>query len=245
MIRTLEEVSTNAWPSLQTMLLDGWLLRFAGGYTRRANSVHPLYAGTEPLDAKIQRVEALYRQRKQKVIFKLTAAAEPPNLDELLDARGYRIDAPTSVQTLGLRGQIEQPNQEIALSPDRSDAWLAAYSRMSELDNARQQLLTSILGNIAPATCFGSIVLDDKIVACGMAVLQDGYLGLFDVITDRDVRGRGYGRLLLLNLLAWGKQQAGVTAYLQVMVNNTAAQSLYGGIGFREAYRYWYRVLDV
>ena len=43
---TIEELSLSAWPPLQTMVLDGWVLRFAEGYTKRPNSVNPLYAST-------------------------------------------------------------------------------------------------------------------------------------------------------------------------------------------------------
>jgi len=44
-IRSVEERSLNAWPSLHQMLYDGWVLRFSNGYTRRANSVSPIYRG--------------------------------------------------------------------------------------------------------------------------------------------------------------------------------------------------------
>lgn len=42
-----EELQMNALPSLQTILYDGWVLRFAKGYTNRANSVNPIYEGTK------------------------------------------------------------------------------------------------------------------------------------------------------------------------------------------------------
>jgi hypothetical protein len=49
MIRFIEELSLSALPALETVFLDGWVLRFSNDYTRRANSINPLYAGTRPL----------------------------------------------------------------------------------------------------------------------------------------------------------------------------------------------------
>lgn len=43
MERRIEELSINAWPSMQTMVYDGWQLRFGRGYTKRANSISPFY----------------------------------------------------------------------------------------------------------------------------------------------------------------------------------------------------------
>ena len=42
--RELEELALTTWPALQQWLYDGWVVRFAGGHTRRANSVTPLYS---------------------------------------------------------------------------------------------------------------------------------------------------------------------------------------------------------
>lgn len=37
-ILALEALSNRMWPAEQQMDYDGWLLQFAGGYTRRPNS---------------------------------------------------------------------------------------------------------------------------------------------------------------------------------------------------------------
>jgi hypothetical protein len=63
MIRTLEELGMNAWPSLQTVLYDGWVSRFSEGYTRRANSAHPLYPSRVDVQDKIAACEKMYRKR--------------------------------------------------------------------------------------------------------------------------------------------------------------------------------------
>ena len=37
----LERLAMHAWPAVEVVELDGWLLRYAAGITRRANSVWP------------------------------------------------------------------------------------------------------------------------------------------------------------------------------------------------------------
>ena len=45
LVTEIEEISRNAWPALRQTERGGWLLRQAHGHTKRANSVHTLFAG--------------------------------------------------------------------------------------------------------------------------------------------------------------------------------------------------------
>jgi len=64
---------------------------------------------------------------------------------------------------------------------------------------------------------------------------------LFDVATATPARNQSIGRRLVGHLLAWGRAQGVRTGHLAVVADNTPALRLYTRLGFREAYRYWYR----
>lgn len=98
MIREIEELSMNAWPSLQTKLYDGWVLRFADGYTKRANSVNPLYESTLPMSEKIEYCEKEYGLRNLPIVFKLTHESIPEGIDAILEERCYSKVDETAVR---------------------------------------------------------------------------------------------------------------------------------------------------
>lgn len=251
MIPLIEELSLNAWPALETLLVGGWVVRFAGGYTRRANSVIPLYAAAEPLDAadlleRVEACEALYRRRGLPVIFKLTPESRPAGLDALLEARGYRAEARTGVQTLDLAGAVAPAGGEAPrITPEPEQAWLDGMARMSALEGERRKRHEQILAAIAPERGFASLRgADGAVLACGLGVVQMGWLGLFDIVVDPAARGRGLGERLVRGLLAWGSGAGARASYLQVMLNNPPALRLYARVGYKPAYEYWYRVKE-
>jgi len=71
-IQLYEELSLNAHPSLQTQLYDGWILRFANGYTNRANSINPLYPSLIDLQTKITECEKRYFAQQRCSTFYLS-----------------------------------------------------------------------------------------------------------------------------------------------------------------------------
>ena len=243
MIRTLEELGMNAWPSLQTVLYNGWVLRFSGGYTRRANSVHPLYPSNVAAEEKIAACERLYRAQGLAVIFKIAqGAAQPENLDDLLAARGYAVDALTGVQVADLEGLNESCLPRVQLTEGLSDEWLDDFCRLSKLNDQRKSTSKRMLSNLILPTCFVSIRRQGQVVGCGIGVLQERFIGLFDIITGLNFRQQGFGEQLVRSILDWGKSRGAQTAYLQVMLNNEPALRLYSKLGFNPVYQYWYRI---
>ncbi len=134
MITAMEELSLNAWPAHQTLLYDGWVLRFADGYTKRANSVNPLYPSTLDLEEKIAFCESLYHEQKLDVVYKLTPASCPENLDEILEAKGYKKDSATSVQVFDLGSCLVSLAPAMTVKELLSQQWLDAFCRMSAVD---------------------------------------------------------------------------------------------------------------
>ena len=88
-IRQTEERGFNAWPALQTRLMDGWVLRFADGYTKRANSINA-WRPTQPLTGILETADALYADQNLPLIVRLSPLAGA-HTDAELAARGYAL----------------------------------------------------------------------------------------------------------------------------------------------------------
>ena len=235
----LEEKSLNAWPGLQTFLYDGWIVRLAQGYTKRANSVTPLYDGQLPLIEKIAAAESIYHAQPQPTIFRLLSFhPTTAQLDPLLAKRGYTQLDKTLVQTLDLSAAPPQKpaDQTTAVSPAE---FLAAYHDLQQ--TAPNPIHQRILQQAAGRSRFLIIMKDGQLIGVGMSVLDGQTIGIFDMFTHPEYRRRGFGRLMMMALLRWGKQNGANTAYLQVVAKNQPAQNLYASLGFSNLYHYWYR----
>ncbi len=240
-IRQIEEAGMNAWPAKQHILYDGWLLRFANGYTKRANSVMPVYESVLEVDEKIACCEDIYRQMGLPPVFRLTPLAQG-NLDSALEGRGYRKIDPTRVLTLSLDHWDAPVPQETALRELPLEQWMGVFSEISGSLVEVQPAHAQILQNIIHPYLAAALEISGKWVACGLGVLERDWFGLFDIVTHPGYRQQGFGTQLVGGMLDWAKSHGADKSYLQVMEQNTPALGLYAKMGYADAYGYWYRV---
>lgn len=238
--RRVEEASLNAWPALTQMLLDGWLVRMTRGFTKRANSVTPLYPSLEDDAAKIAQCERIYAEANLRTVFRLPSLTRSDALDRLLEDRDYQVVEPTRVLTLPLAGAsgIRDPRVRTL---ERAD-WLGLYARLTAQPGDANRLHALIVSAI-PAPClFLAAYQNETPAACGLAVLDDDLAGLFDIVTAPDRRRRGLAEAIVGDALARAAERHVGHAYLQVVEDNEPARRLYDRLGFRTLYSYRYRV---
>ncbi|HSG89881.1 MAG TPA: GNAT family N-acetyltransferase [Pseudomonadales bacterium] len=257
LIRRVEEASLNAWPAMTQLLYDGWVVRMTHGFTRRANSVTPLDAGgARPLLDKIRWCENFYARSRQPTLFRLFDDAPGVHADgaatwgqdglaAALKERGYAWEERTRV----LLTAIDGADAIVALPDDGGarvvftdrDRWLAAYAQITGAPEASRPLHALILKGIAGDCLHALLEEDGEVLACGLGVVEDDLLGLFDLATKASARRRGHARRLLGALHGRGHALGARSAWLQVVADNDAAEGLYAAFGYRHiyGYRYW------
>ncbi|HEX4895952.1 MAG TPA: hypothetical protein VFV11_06455, partial [Solimonas sp.] len=108
-LRRLEELTLNSSAPPAQLLYDGWLLRLGAGKAKRPRSVNPVYPSTLPLEQKFAHCERVYAAARLPALFRITPVAQPPELDQRLEARGYGRFDTTSVQsaTIGPGARVD------------------------------------------------------------------------------------------------------------------------------------------
>jgi GNAT superfamily N-acetyltransferase len=240
--RRIEAASLRAWPALEEERLGGWTLRFTRGYTKRANSVIP--AGPLPADPeeRVAACEARYAARGLPTVFRLTSLGADPRLDRTLEGRGYREVDPTLVLHRPLGGPLPGVGAPAPFAEHDADTWLALFARLHGIAPERHAVHAGIVHAIRPPCLFASVAADGEPAACGLGVLDGECFGLFDLVTAPERRGLGLGTALVAGMLARARERGARHAYLQVLASNVPARRLYDRLGFRELYRYAYRV---
>lgn len=241
-MESIESAAFSAWPALDSQDLYGWHLRFADGYTKRANSANCTQDSEELSESQVDHIKQIYQNRGLQPIFRLTSISAPPQIDSLLAEKRYRFVDMSLVMTTSLDIQRQAELPTCAASPE---SWLNIFQQVSGKLEASQAIHLKMLQSIKSPCAFAIKKSQDGVpTSCGLGVLEQGQLGLFDVATSPDYRRRGLARELCGELLQWGSKMEAKVAFVQVVAANSSAISLYESLGFRYAYHYWYRIGD-
>lgn len=246
MYKYIEELTLNAWPALQTYLYDGWLLRIANGYTKRGNSISPIYQGSvTDLCEKVKRCEAFYMEAGMKPVFKMSPFVVSAELDQYLESRGYVIVEPSTVMAVDLTEVKEPENCEVKVEGQCSGSWLSLFAQLNNVSQENIETTRKMLGNAKLRQGFFTLYNNSVPVSCGLGVIEQSFVGLYDIVTDRQYRNQGFGEQLVLNILKWAKKNGASHSYLQVVQANAPAIRCYDKLGYKKIYTYWYRVKNL
>lgn len=239
-VRKIEALAFAGWPALETRDAAGWRLRFANGYTKRANSINALGPDATVTAEAVAMLESAYRERGQPPIWRLSPLA-PPSIGALLAERGYRQIERSLLQVCPLHAGFRAAS-EVEILPRPDPAWLAAFAEHSPVKPDHRPTMQRMLGAIPAPVGFAFAQEAGRPLAMAIGAVQGDHMGLFDVLVMPEARRRGLARRVTESLYAWARGRGARFAYLQVVATNTAAMPLYAAQGFRTAYEYEYRV---
>ena len=246
LLTRIEDAGLNASAPPQQRWIDGWLVRFSPGKAKRARCIQAVAAGSLPLPEKLAAAQALYRSAGLRLMFRVTPFSQPPGLDDWLAQRGYQRFEDSRVMVCP------------ALSPGAPPAWADGL----QLEKVAPEAYAHIVGEFRRTSAEGcqahaarlrhspvphtAALLRDaggQVIAGAQYALEAELVGLYDVFTVPQARGRGLSRALCSHLLSQAHAQGARVGYLQVDAGNQAARAVYRRLGFVDAYGYHYRAL--
>ncbi len=240
-VRRYEAAGFRSWPAASVHYDGTWAIRLTAGLpAKRLNSVNPLDpSDTTRLDERI----ALAGRRFEAYGRPLTFRMSPLSGDVLarhLDEKGWSRFNESLVMRMPLDGPaINDAMDQIPLKD--VVRFINAAIRIESLDPASRPGLSEIIGSIEPTAGLFVLEHEKQPVTTAICVHDGDLAGLFEVATAAGERGKGFGRRTMLSAMKWARSRGARMAWMQVEADNEAARALYGSLGFREIYRYYYR----
>ena len=241
-IQKFEEMCLNGHVALNTLLYDGWILKFSEGYTGRANSVSALYPSFKTFEEKVPFCEQAYKKQGLPCLFKITEIDS--ELNDFLAKRGYEAVTPTDLMVCDLT------TSPVTFAKDSSieyifssvpDEWLPIFFKVHEINDLHDQdVFRRMISKVLIDTIYCTLIYEGKPAACASAAIENGYMLLQNVVVSPELRGHGLGKKVCSALLEKSQKEGAHHSYLQVVQTNDIAVNLYKKLGFEKLYSYWY-----
>lgn len=242
----LQERAARAVPAEYGARAGKWLLRHAPGCSWWIGSVLPHGVGAErtELEDLISVAEAYTTERGIPTLMQMTPGAVSPELDTLLEARGYEHQASVSLQTattseVPALATAPHSSLRVRLEKQPTRTWFEAWHSVVGGDPDPQWRL---LQRIEQRTAYVSVELGGKTVAVGRSVAEAGWAGVFGMATRPEARGKGAAGAVLAALADWAAANNAPRMYLHVEHENEGAMRLYKRVGFTELVPFSFRV---
>ncbi|HET7660709.1 MAG TPA: GNAT family N-acetyltransferase [Oryzihumus sp.] len=242
-VEDLQRVMVEGWSPVERAALGDWVLRAAGGFTGRANSVLPLGDPGLPLPEAVAQAEAWYAARGLPPRFLVAGpvgfAVAEDRLGALLLDRGYHETNRSVVMTAAAQvvADASAGTGDVEVTEELTPHWLDAYARQREVvPGATEAVLTG-----SPGQLFASASTGGGVVAVArLGLVAGGWAGLYGVWVDPEHRGRGLARALTGALAAQAAARGTRSVYLQTLHANEPATRLYSALGFSPHHGYSY-----
>jgi len=245
LLSRIEDAGINASAPPQQRWVDGWLLRYSPGKAKRARCVQAVADGRLPLAERLALCQAVVDAAGLPLVVRLTPFSRPAGLDEALHALGWHRQDDTRVMVAPQCPATAEPLPDGLLWQQQGAADYAETVGILRGSPPVQRQAHAERLALSPVPYQGWVLREaggaGQVLACGQSAAEADLVGLYDVFTHPQARGRGLARLLCSRLLAQAHAAGARTAYLQVDADNHAARSVYHRMGFADAYAYHYR----
>jgi len=244
LIRACEERIVNCWPAVDTMLIDGFVVRFAHGYSGRANSATPIEIGADLSDEALAIIEGLYREAGLPSVVRVTALAKPGLRGAAPCERLSPSDASLGRSRISW-GTPSEVAPGITIESHPEPAWLQGVSRLQDVSKRNPAHLQAIVGRIRVQAGFATVFEGGEAIGYAMCAIDRGMAEIGSVIIEPAKRGRGVGHRLIGALMRFAGNAGAHSAFLQVEAGNATAIRLYRSFGFRDVYAYRTLIRDL
>lgn len=256
----LQTLMAKGWRGTDEAQLGDWVLRAAGGYTGRANSVLPVGDSTLSTDQAIDFCERWYRERNLPAIFQVFGP-EGFRLDKgsgegsgavaaALLQRGYAVGGgrPDWAKVLVMTAEsaaiapLTEHSLPVVADARLSPQWLMAFTEHSGrvVPGITEQVLTGSEGQLFLHVVDPDQPTSGRVVAGMRVAIHPGWAGLYCTWTDAAFRRRGIAATMLSAAATVARENHMPALYLQVSADNPAGVQFWRDQGFTVHHEYTY-----
>jgi GNAT superfamily N-acetyltransferase len=231
----LEIICAKAWPAPVEEPLGEWVLRWADGFTGRANSALAVGDPGRPVPEALRAVCDFAHARAISPVVQVLAGSE---LERAVAAAGWREQTQHAAghEVAVLTGPLPSgpaPSAEVLDQP--TSAWWELTEGTTAPSAAQRHVVTT--GKVG----YGVVTVDGTTAGVVRGALVENWLHVARLAVAPEFRRRGLATTVLRALAGWGRAHGADQWVLQVATGNAGALALYSALGCSEhhTYRYW------